>query len=115
LTTASATVTDLADGVVAALDQQRNGRPRRIPAPAQRPARQQFEAGIRALIGIAGRLALLDDGDQRVEARIVLGDMSMPRRLSSLMKFDLPPWSETITLAEIADLSGGHARRCADP
>ena len=41
----------------------------------QHLARQKLEAGVGALIGIALRLALLDDRDQRVEPVVVLGHL----------------------------------------
>ncbi|MNY59892.1 hypothetical protein D3C86_1963820 [compost metagenome] len=42
---------------------------------AERAPREQLEAGIGALIGIAGGFAFLDDRDQVIELRIVLGNL----------------------------------------
>jgi hypothetical protein len=67
---------DIAVGVEAALDHaaeavdREEGRNR-----FERAARQKLEARIRALIGIAFRLTLLDERDQRIEAGIVSGDI----------------------------------------
>ncbi len=106
-TTASETVIQLAIGIETTplhhhaetvdVEEMRNG--------AKRAAGQQFEARIRPLIGIAFRLALLDDLDELVETGSSL-PTSMPRRFNALRKFDLPPWSDTMTLRKLPTDSG---------
>src|SRR3546814_4168542 len=63
----------------------------------QSAARQELEARIRPFIGIAGGLALLDDGDQSVELRIFLGNLDAAPlqridevRLAALVRYHDP-------------------------
>jgi hypothetical protein len=98
--------TDPAHRVEAAFDHHpETGHREEFGHPAQRPVRQKFEARIRAFIGIAGGLALLDDGDQLVELRIILAD----RDATPLERIDEVRLAALVGdhhLAEIADLSG---------
>jgi hypothetical protein len=79
----------------------------RTPAACAGCARQQLEARVRAIIGIAARLALLDDRDQPI---VEPADRPFRQRDAAALqlgeKLDLPPWSDTITRS-VADLSGG--------
>jgi hypothetical protein len=97
----------LAVGVEAALDHDSGSfDAKKSGTGAQHAPGEQFEARVGALIGVAGRLALLDYRDQPVEP-------DRPWRpecraaSSSLKKFDLPPWSDTITLPVLPTVSGG--------
>ena len=104
LTAASDTVTRSPTRVVPALDHDAE----RIDLEelrhvAEHAARQQLERGIRRLIGIADRLALLHLVEQARDARIVLRDTSMPMRSSSARMFERPGLVRDEHPAPVAD------------
>ena len=108
LTTASADGLQLAVGVEAALDVDAETVDlEEVRHPCEAAAGEKLERGVGALIGVALRLALLDLGEQPVEARVGAVEAE-PERSSSAMRFERPAWSETMTRRRLPTASGLH-------